>query len=339
MRKNQVPVEVEVVPAMKKFRIHPKKIVVMAFAAVLCLAVAACHSSATREHGAVRSSDVFRIWAHSDIQPKNEQEFFHYETAIEDIARKLPGIDMALVAGDIVFAKKDADRYYRWFLAAREKAGIPLWFEIAGNHDARDLGAYRRNIGKPLHYAVSIDNLLIILMSDERRTPQSEISQTTFEWWRGLVSTNRDKIIITVTHACLAGSGLASSHFPTMRLASSGRFEKVLKEFPVDLWISGHNHMTSSIISKFSRPRSFPRTLFVEVASIHLTALSGIESYIFEFVNGSADCRVLTRDHQSARFVPPGMVEHTLRIPYRRGSGVPEIQLPPQRGIRPAPAP
>ncbi|HSV98172.1 MAG TPA: metallophosphoesterase [Spirochaetota bacterium] len=320
---------------MNKFRKRPISTVVVSLAAALCLAGAACHASAKRESNWEKSPEVFRIWAHSDIQPLDEGEFFHYETAVDDIARNLPGIDLALVAGDIVYAKKDADRFYRWFLDSRKKAGIPLWFEIAGNHEARDLETYQRNIGKPLHYAVTIDNVLIILMSDEKRTPQSEISQTTFEWWKGLVATNQDKIIITVTHACLAGSGLPSSLFPTMRLASSKRFERVLKEYPVDLWISGHNHMASSIISKFSRPRAFPRTLFVEVASIHLTAVSGIESYIFEFRDGSVDCRVLTRDHQSARFVSPGGVGHKLRVPYRRGSGEPEIKPPPQRVVRP----
>ncbi len=306
----------------------------MALAGVLFLVAAACHTPAKLQTDTGKPGDVLRIWAHSDIQPVDEKEFFHYETAIDDVVRNLPRIDLALIAGDIVYAKKDADRFYRWFLDTRAKARIPYWFEIAGNHEARDLGAYQRNIGKPLHYAVTVDNILIIMMSDEKRTPQSEISQATFEWWKGLVAANQDKILITVTHACLAGSGLASALFPTMRLASSGRFERALKEHPVDLWISGHNHLTSSIISKFSRPSAFPHTLFVEVASIHLTALSGIESYIFEFRDGSTDCLVLTRDHQSARFRPFREMTHRLRVPYRKGDGTPEILLPARHGMR-----
>jgi len=306
----------------------------MALAIAAGLAVAACHVSARLEIPAEKPRDVFRIWAHSDIQPVDEKEFFHYETAIDDIALSLPGIDLALVAGDIVYAKKDAARFYRWFLDTRERAGIPHWFEIAGNHEARDLDAYLRNIRKPLHYAVAVDNILVILMSDEKRTPQSEISQTTFEWWKGLVIANRDRILITVTHACLAGSGLGSSRFPTMRMASSKRFEDVLEKYPVDLWISGHNHITSSIMSKLSLPRAYPRTLFVEVASIHLTALSGIESCVFEFRDGSGTCIVLQRDHQSGRFAPASGVSHELRVPYRRGNGVPEILLPDRDDAR-----
>jgi len=271
---------------------------------------------------------LFRIWAHSDIQPVDESEFFHYETAVDDVARNLPGLNMAIVAGDIVYAKKDASRFYEWFLETRKKAGIPYWFEIAGNHEARDLGAYLEAVGRPLHYAVTVGNMLIILMSDEKRTPQTEISHSTFRWWWDLVMENQDKILVTVSHAAPAGSGLPASMFPTMRIAASARFEEVMKRYPVDLWISGHNHVASSVSAKFSRPRAFPRTLFVEVASIHLTALSGIESYVLEFREGSEECRVLTRDHQSRRFVPRRYVNHTLRAHFSRGSGEPLIILP-----------
>ncbi|HNU92936.1 MAG TPA: metallophosphoesterase [Spirochaetota bacterium] len=306
-----------------------KKTLAILFGAVILFAFSCLYSTHPRPvETEDRDAGLFRIWAHSDIQPVNESEFFHYETAVLDVAQNLPGLNAAIVAGDIVYAQKDADRYYRWFLETRKNAGIPYWFEIAGNHEARDLGAYLRAIGKPLHYAVSMGNMLIILMSDEKRTPQTEISQATFLWWRDLVMRNQDKIILTVSHAAPAKSGLPASMFPTMRLASSKRFEEVMKRYYVDLWISGHNHIASSISPKFSRPVAFPRTLFVEVASIHLTALSGIESYVLEFQEGSRECRVLTRDHQSRRFVASRSVNHTLRTGFRRGTGEPLILFP-----------
>lgn len=308
--------------------------VLMLGAAVISFFSMVCAVSPRTGNERDAEAGLYRIWAHSDIQPVDESEFFHYETAVDDVAQNLPGLNMAIVAGDIVYAKKDAARFYEWFLETRKKAGIPYWFEIAGNHEARDLGAYLEAIGKPLHYAVILGNMLIILMSDEKRTPQTEISHATFRWWQDLVMKNQDKILITVSHAASAGSGLPASMFPSMRIAASWRFEEVMKRYPVDLWISGHNHISSSISAKFSRPRAFPRTLFVEVGSIHLTALSGIESYVLEFREGSDECRVLTRDHQSRRFVPRRHVNHRLRSTFERGGGEPVIILPDGEKMR-----
>ncbi len=87
------------------------------------------------------------IWAHADIQPNNPSEKSHYETAVRDL-KTLPFVpDMAIVAGDLVH-RLDSQAYWDWMKGLRAQTGIPLWFEIAGNHDLNDPRSYLRNSGK-----------------------------------------------------------------------------------------------------------------------------------------------------------------------------------------------
>ncbi len=243
------------------------------------------------------------IWAHSDIQPYGPREYWHYETAIKDVRRHIKGITMALVAGDIVmFSKSPQD--YEWFLKAREAAGIPHWFEIAGNHDAKDFPVFGKYFTRPLNYAVTVGNILVLLMSDENKSPDSDISPMTFDWWKTMVENNQDRIIITVTHAHLKESNLAASSIPTMIIRDGERFVEVLKKHRVDVWISGHTHMPYYVPGKTNAVKELGGTLFMDVASIKKDFfMDTIDSRILIFEPGSNVMTMHVRDHEKQQFV------------------------------------
>jgi hypothetical protein len=209
---------------------------------------------------------------------------------------------MAIGAGDLVHRRDAAANYHRWLADLRGGSGIPWWFEIAGNHDQNDIAAYQKYTGKPLHYAVAVGNMLIILMSDEIRSAVTDISDGAFQWWRNLVVENQGRILVTVTHGALHGSGLPSTINPTMRIAESSRFIEVLRTHPVDLWMSGHSHLPSLLTGKISRPPVI-RTLFIDVSSIHKSRFSPVESYVLSIRAGSDRMNIMLRDHEAGRFI------------------------------------
>jgi hypothetical protein len=259
------------------------------------------------------------IWAHADIQPRDEGEMSHYETAVKDI-KTLPFVpDMALVAGDLVH-RLDSQSRWDWMKGLREQTGIPLWFEIAGNHDLNDRASYLRNSGRPLHYAVRYGNILFIFLSDEIRSAVTDISDGAFMWWRDLVVNNQDSIIVTVTHAALSTSGLIATANWTMKIRDSGRFRDVLLSHPVDLWISGHTHLPNFLAVKSATHEDHP-TLFLDVSSIHKSPGSPVESWILLFREGSRTLLCSPRNHEKGVFYSFTALRHELTRPFHRGDG------------------
>ncbi len=258
------------------------------------------------------TTDSLIIWAHSDIQPRNLSERRHYETALRDIQKNIPHTLIAVVAGDMVESSVGTD-YYDWFLRVRRRAGIPYWYEIAGNHEARSPGVYERYIGKPPYYSVTVGNILMLFMSDEDRDAPTYISPMTFEWWKKKVMENRDGIIITVTHASLKESGLLQAVFPSMIIKDSGRFADVLKKYRVDLWICGHSHQPYYLPGKNHVSRELNGTLFVDVASIRRDfPLDPIESRVLFFEKGSRHVLIRTRDHRKNIYIKELDIRHRL---------------------------
>lgn len=272
--------------------------------------------------GAVPSGHL-AVWVHSDIQPEDVSERWHFETALLDMRKNLPGTFMAVAAGDMVHQSSRADTW-EWLLKARGSAGISHWYEIAGNHEARNFQAYSSYVRKPLYYSVTVGNLVMLLMSDEDRGPDTGISPLTFEWWRDRVVRNQDRIIVTVTHAALDGSGHPGTLFPSMVIRDSRRFEDVLKKYRVDLWLSGHTHQPYYIPGKNRVVRGMNGTLFVNVASIRRDFIfDPIESRMLYFENGSPSVLVRTRDHGKKKFVKGSDIRHRLGRPFLWDSSPP----------------
>ena len=297
---------------------HFKKYLLV-YVAFIAIFAPSCARKLTQDDFSPRETSLI-IWAHSDIQPYNLDEKEQYEIAIKDI-KSMPFVsDMAIVAGDLVH-RQDSQQYWDWMKTLRSESGIPLWFEIAGNHDQNDPVSYLKNSGKPWHYAVRYGNVLFIFLSDEIRSAVTDISDGAFEWWKNLVINNQDLIIVTITHAALKQSGLISTLNSTMCIKDSKRFWEVIQKYRVDLWISAHTHLPNYIpIKKSTRRKS--ATFFLDISSIHKHTASPIESWIFIFRDGSRSLLCFARNHEKNKFYRTSF-NLNLPMPFVYGSGKP----------------
>lgn len=246
---------------------------------------------------------TLKIWVLSDIQPRNKKEKDAFRDAITDVNNNISGIDMAIVAGDI--ANRAKPETYDWYLSTRELSYIKDWNEIAGNHDLKtDLGKlFREDIKQNFNYSLTKGNILFIFMSDEERGKPTEISDKTFNWWKDLVVTNQDKIIVVVTHAPLKGSGIPFSGFRDRQIIDSGRFTEVLKKYRVDLWLSGHLHLPHYLANVVQK-EEYNGTTFVSISSIRpeFLHIKNSESRVITFLCGWDYVLIQARDHDSKQF-------------------------------------
>ncbi len=253
---------------------------------------------------AVFNPDDLVLWAFGDIQPRNQKERLCFEIAVDDIAH-MKNIDASICVGDIAQYGDEyrAEDAYIWFYNIYSRAGIPDLYEIAGNHDARNIDAYLKATKKPLHYAVQYGNLIIILLSDEKDSSGSDISDGAFNWWRNLVETNRDKNIITVTHSHLGGSGFIYNLISYRNVQGSERFTEILKKEKVELWLCGHTHIPSFLGLSKRQIGSLNDTVFMNVASIREDYwFSSAESRIISLKQGSDIMTVQIRNHRDKKF-------------------------------------
>ena len=282
---------------MKKIKFH-------SFILISALIAASCSYEKMTLKSSDNRQDVFIIWSLSDIQPRDESEREAFETAISDIKNNIPNPDMAIVGGDIFHSKELAEATLNWYVKAKEGAGIEYWFEIAGNHDMKNYEAYKKYIKKPLYYSVEVGNLLILFMSDEDRFPPTFISDDTFNWWKKKVIENQDKIIITVTHAYLKKSGLfLADKVESRTILNSERFEDILKEYRVDLWLTAHTHVPSFLGFNESVVKEFNNTTFINISRIRRDMNCNPESRVIILKKGSPVMIIKTRDHNNEEYI------------------------------------
>ena len=255
------------------------------------------------------------MWMLSDIQPPTPAERIQFEHAIDDVNGHVEQVDFAVIAGDLLQSRSQ-DEAFAWFLASRKRARVPVWYEIAGNHDVRSGERFHRYFPNPSHYAVEIGNLLLLLLSDELPSSPTDISDQTFNWWREMVERNQDRIIITVTHGQLEGSGLLGSSIDSRIVVGSERFEKVLREQRVAIWASGHTHLPQGLPGTVSRREELGGTLFVNVSSIDEGFLMDSQSRFFYFEDGSDKVVIRSRNHSKGRFDGDLDIELALGKPF-----------------------
>jgi len=241
------------------------------------------------------------MWMLSDIQPPTPAKRIQFEHAIDDVNTLAEQVDFAVIAGDLLQSRSQ-DEAFAWFLTTRQRARVPVWYEIAGNHDVRTVERFRRYFRNPSYYAVEIGNLLLLLLSDERPSSETDISDQPFNWWREMVERNQDRIIITVTHGQLEGSGLLGSFIGSRIIVGSERFEEVLRQRRVAIWASGHTHLPQGLPGTVSRRENLGGTLFVNVSSIDEGFLMDSQSRFFYFENGSDKVVIRSRNHSKGRF-------------------------------------
>ncbi len=262
----------------------------------------------------VFNPDDLVIWAFGDIQPRNQRERGFFELTVEDVA-SMKNIDASLCVGDIVQhgTGQSSMTTFDWFYEVYNKSGIKDLYEIAGNHDARNIESYLKATNKPLHYALQYGNLLIILMSDEKDSSGSDISDGAFLWWKNLVETNRDKNIITMTHSHLGGSGFIYNIISYRNVQGSERFTEVLKRERVELWLCGHTHIPSFFGLSKRQISSLNDTVFMNIASIREDfVFSDAESRFITLKKGSDEMTVQIRNHRQKEF--KGILEQTIKL-------------------------
>jgi predicted MPP superfamily phosphohydrolase len=246
------------------------------------------------------------VWALADIQPTEQGDREAFETAIEDINQNVPGVDLAIVAGDIV--NDTEEEVFDWYIETRRGSYIEDWYEIIGNHDLKsDRGKlFREKLREDVDYSVTVGNILFIFMSDAERGKATEIPDEVYKWWKELVVNNQDKIIVVTTHAPLEGSGIPFSGLTDRQIIDSERFTEALREYNVDLWLSGHLHLPHSIWNATVEKKEFGGAEFIHLSSIRpeIWGMKESESRVLTFVCGSDKVLVRVRNHERMDYVP-----------------------------------
>ena len=252
----------------------------------------------------INSKNTLTIWALADIQPTNRGHEEAFELAITDINENVPNIDMAIVAGDIV--NDTNEETFDWYVQTRNGSYIENWYEIIGNHDLKtDMGKlFRQKLREDVNYSIVKGNILFIFMSDSERGKATEISDETFEWWKDLVINNQNKIIVVTTHAPLEDSGIPFSSFTDRQVINSERFTDVLREYEVDLWLSGHLHLPHGVMNNIVEKDKYEGTIFVHISSIRpeVFGMKESESRLITFSCGSDKVLIQSRNHKEAHF-------------------------------------
>jgi len=268
----------------------------------------------------------FIIWSHSDIQPKDNKTLRDFKIAVDDMSQ-LERIDISITAGDIV-EKSRSEHLYREYLELRKKVNCLNWFEIAGNHEWRDIETYTRLVNPKLHYSVTAGNILLLFISNSAPGRMTEIPDNVFQWWEQNVIENQDKIIITVTHGSLKNSGLLQSRAKIERqfIKNSERFESVLKKYKVDIWISGHSHIPGYLPFTDYKNEDLGGTIFIDNGAIREDLFSNIESRVIIFKKDSDIVTIKHRDHKEKKYITSFEKEYRLskKFHYEKDS---EIKL------------
>lgn len=260
-----------------------------------------------------------KIWLLSDIQPRDVSEREDFEKAVKDTNDNIGGIDFVIAAGDLV--DTTTEEAFDWYIDTKKKSYVKQWYEIAGNHDLKpDEGRlYKEKLNSRFNYSVRKNNILFLFMSDEKRSSATDISDSTFAWWKEHVVNNQDKIIITVSHAPLEGSGIPFSSFNRRKIIHSERFTEVLKDYRVDLWISGHLHIPHSIMNNKTKKRKYNGTTFLNISSIRkeLAGFKDSESFIFDIECGSGLLKINSRNHTEGKYNNKPSYKLRLKHPYK----------------------
>jgi predicted phosphodiesterase len=264
------------------------------------------------------------VWMLSDIHFNNTGDQGGFEAAIQDV-NEIPGrVDMAVVAGDLLQSRSPASAFVK-FLQARDGSKVTNWFEIAGNHDVRSGSLFHEYFKKPPYYAVEVGNLLFLFLSDQSVASRTDISDEAFVWWRNMVEGYRDRIVITVSHAQLAGSGLLGSSLNSRVINGSKRFENVLKNENVALWISGHSHLPQRLSGTMSVRNNLGGTCFINVSSISNESFLDSESRLVYFQDGSDIVWIRSRNHTQEKFNNALDVPLLLKHPFKWDGGTPHV--------------
>jgi predicted phosphodiesterase len=296
---------------------------------IITLASCAAHTPSGK---ALTETDWFipdqtlTVWMLSDTHITDKAHIKPFENAIADINENVPDVDMAINAGDVVDSPKE--KSYDLYINTRKKSYIKEWHEISGTHDDNMVERgkmFQSRLQPNPNYTVRKGNILFIFISNVYSNVYGKQADELFEWWKNLVIKNQDKIIVTITHKPLDGSGITFSGMKRKHLSDSKRFRDVLKEYKVDLWFSGHLHIPEEMFGTIVSKQNLNGTTFIEISSIKpdLMGMKEPESRVITFACGSDKVLVRSRNHTLRIFIPGTDEALTLSKPYKCDS--PEV--------------
>jgi hypothetical protein len=240
------------------------------------------------------------------------------------------------------------------------------WLDPLGEHSAFSrVDRTRRPYpieGTWEHYAFRVGNLLFLMMSDTNEptqrvgrgdlhgNPAGVVSGATFQWWKQMVESHTDIIIISVHHYMLKDTTVASGEWEGMRKDAHGNwiswyhgywpqgapkgasylyfvdsqpdaqaFEQYLAAHPgaVDIWLGGHTHThPDDTYGGKSHVETKWGTHFINVACLtryHVPRTSVPKSRLLIFTEGSDHVRVQCYMHTS-EFLPQGWYAKAERV-------------------------
>ncbi|OPZ20948.1 MAG: hypothetical protein BWZ10_00576 [candidate division BRC1 bacterium ADurb.BinA364] len=240
------------------------------------------------------------------------------------------------------------------------------WIDPLGEHTAHSgVEGNRRPFpiaGTWERYAFRVGNLLFLMMSDINEptqtlgrgdlggNPGGVVSGETFLWWRRMIESNPDSIVISVHHYMLKNTTVASGEWEGMRKDEMGRwrsgyhgykpqgtpkgasylywvdnqpdaqaFESYLAEHPgaTALWLGGHTHAhPDAMDGGKSHIETRWGTHFINVGSLtrcHGTLPNPPKSRLFTFTEGSRAVRIQCYMH-TGEFLPQGWLGRAERV-------------------------
>ena len=241
------------------------------------------------------------VWMLSDIHPKTTDDRKIFEAAVTDMNENVGSVNMAVIAGDLLKSRSSTSAF-DWFMQTRNRSTVADWYQIAGNHDVRSGSIFKDFFPLPPYYAVKVGNILFLCLSDTSVSSRTDIEDEGFVWWEEMVKSNKDKIIITITHAQLEGSGLLGSILNSRIISQSERFEEVLKREHVVLWASGHTHLPQGLSGAANISKKLGGTCFLNVSSISDESFLDSESRVLYFKDGSDIVWIRSRNHGKKEF-------------------------------------
>ena len=260
------------------------------------------HVGTDKRHGRESLADAIR---HSEFGGEGGSPPFDWEIAL----------DLGDMSGGQDTPKDDeGEELVRQFQTSLKKHAREQIYNLGGNHDRGGLDEPKNwwwhkwldPIGEsPTHsrvdaknrpysvegtwerYSFQVGNILFLMMSDINEptqtigrgplggNPGGVVSGETFDWWKKMVETNQDKIIVSAHHYVLKNTTVASGEWEGMRQGPDGKwrshyhgykergtpkgasylywvnsvpdaqaFEAYLEKNPgaIDIWLGGHTH-------------------------------------------------------------------------------------------------
>jgi hypothetical protein len=239
------------------------------------------------------------------------------------------------------------------------------WVDPTGEHpESSGVHAERRPypvVGSWERYSFEVGNIVFLVMGDRNDGgppvgrgprggyPAGAVSKETFNWWKGMLEANKDKIVISAHHHMLKGTTVASGRSEGVDNRFHGRFddgapegasylhwvggqpdseafESYLEQNPsaTDLWLGGHTHANpDDTTGGRSHVEHKWGTTFINVAALtkyHVNKHTVPMSRLLTFEEGSqyatVRCYLHTDDFAPQGWYEPAERQIPLRMPF-----------------------